>query len=67
MGKWFDANGVDVDAYPDRAFKGGVYDGGVFGRPYNTKKFVEKRDDSGQDEAVKVNADKADDSKGATD
>lgn len=25
MPKWFDANGTDVDAYPDRAFKDGVY------------------------------------------
>jgi hypothetical protein len=23
--KWFDANGTDVDAYPNRAFRGGVY------------------------------------------
>jgi len=24
--KWFDANGTDVDAYPERAFQGGVYE-----------------------------------------
>ena len=25
MTKWFDANGTDVDAYPERAWQGGVY------------------------------------------
>ncbi len=36
MTKWFDANGVDVDAYPDRAFRGGVYDGGILGKRSQT-------------------------------
>lgn len=38
MGKWYDANGVDVDAYPDRAFRGGVYNGGIFGKDYKVIK-----------------------------
>lgn len=32
MSKWFDANGTDVDAYPERAFHGGVYDRREFTR-----------------------------------
>jgi hypothetical protein len=32
MSKWYDANGTDVDAYPERAFQGGVYNGGVLGK-----------------------------------
>lgn len=23
--KWYDQNGTDIDAYPERAFQGGVY------------------------------------------
>ncbi len=30
--KWYDANGTDVDAYPNDAFVGGVYVAGVFGQ-----------------------------------
>lgn len=26
MSKWYDENGTDVDAYPEKAFTGGVYD-----------------------------------------
>lgn len=36
--KWFDANGTDVDAYPDRAFKNGVYEGD------KTRKIVKVKD-----------------------
>lgn len=36
MAKTFDANGVDVDAYPDRAYQGGVYEGGVFGKGFKS-------------------------------
>ena len=25
MSKWYDENGIDIDAYPDKAFKGGIY------------------------------------------
>ena len=41
MSKQFDANGTDIDAYSDRAYQGGVYDGGVFGKNRNTTMHVE--------------------------
>lgn len=41
--KQFDANGTDVDAYPERAFRGGVYDGGVMGIPRKKPEVIVER------------------------
>ena len=60
MGKWFDANGVDVDAYPERAFHGGVYDYGILGRK------SEKRISGRPTEVVEGNDGKADNTQGTT-
>jgi len=51
MGKWFDANGVDVDAYPERAFRGGVYEGGIIGKKEYTYLSNRVRNKEGEGEA----------------
>lgn len=50
MSKWFDENGTDIDAYPHRAFQGGVYE-----YKKTTSEYKVRRDANGQDENPEVN------------